>query len=293
MKIRYVMLLVWSITLHAMEKPTSKPTIGYNAKPLTELALESKLQKLKNKAELNVLLAQIPQDQRCNAVKKVIRSSYLTQEDVLALIKVHCDDNILMRAYTYFIRTSPENKNLNRAKLKSLAAYATTLQSPAVPFIAELVDYLEGKIELKYTLITLFITDGLSEYIPLLVEMGEQPKAIDLSYAIQERHPGAIQQLLNARVPLFDQSQPVIYQPLYRAFFAFNEPLIQFLLANGASLTQPYPSGVKVEGITIADQLKKLIIEQNPEVFPNATPEQLTKYYQRFTKLVNKYVTPS
>jgi hypothetical protein len=274
----------------AMEQP--QPRILYKQpKSLKELAYLKSVQNIKSVADFNKLIAVTPVDLHCDLVKKVIHNKKLTQKEIMQLINQHCKANVLLKAYTYYTRISPENRKQNLMSMHVLKEAALVQQDlNGAQLISEFITQAVSP-ENNFTLLKALINRNDIGLIQQVISLGEQPTIRDLANSIALNRNEIIEILINTGMPLQDDKLYITEQPLHIAFLRLNETVVATLIAHGVSLTQEYliTTG-STERDTIANDIRIRIKNWNTnQPLPGQTVEQTKEYFEKVTALLNKY----
>lgn len=296
-----------------MQKPQQR-LVRRKPRSLKEIAILKQLESVSSKAQLEQVLKKNLADLRCEIIKKSLHKTYLSQTDLLQLIKEYCDNNTLLRAYAYYTHITSANRKININLLGALAEYeeanlvtAKAKMAKASPEEAKryeeiiqisnetiaLIDALitaANESHLGISLIEILINNNDFKNIQSLLELGERPRTLDLMLAISEGQTDIAQLLLEWGVKVDDPVALVNDQPLFQAFSTLNEPLIKTLLLNGASLVRKYNSEGKIMS-TIPDDLRLFIktLEENNLPMEGKSMEQTNAYLEKLKNLLNTY----
>lgn len=296
-----------------MQKPETR-VIGRQPKSLKEIAILKQLESVSSKAQLEQILKKNLPDLRCEIIKKSSHKTFLSQTDLLQLIKEYCNNNTLLRAYTYYAHTTPKNRKLNMSLIDALADYeeaniitAKAKMAKASPEEAkkyyEIIQISTNTIALIHafltaaneshlgiSLIEILLNDKNYKNIQKVLELGEIPRSTDLMLAISEGQTDMALLLLEWGVKLDDPVALVNDQPLFQAFRTLNEPLIKTLLLNGASLVRKYNSEGNIMS-TIPDELRLFIktLEESNLPMEGISMEQTKVYLGKLKYLLNTY----
>lgn len=290
--IKTIVIILMAIfgSVITMEQPPAK-ILYKQPKSLKELAYSKSVKNIRSVAEFNKLIAATPADLHCDLVKNIIHNKNLTQEEVIQLINKYCPANPLLKAYTYFIRITPANRNKNimiMRRLKQVALFQEDHDSAQL--ITEFIT-LALTPESNFTLLKVLINKNDVNQIKQVLSLGEQPTVQDLSYAIALNRNEIIEILINTGMPLQDDKLYITEQPLHLAFFRLNETAVATLIAHGVSLNKPYFIDAESnKKDSIANDIRIRIQNWNPnQALPGKTIEQTKEYFEGVTALLNKY----
>lgn len=278
-------------TSNSMEQPR-RPILYREPKSLKEIAYAKNVENLKTMDEFNTLIAVIPADLHCDLVKKIIHNRNFTREQILELINKYCNKNILLKAYTYYSRITPENREISISILRTLKAAAQlNHNAPAFSLILEFISVATAP-DLQLSLIKSLMGGNRIELLNLLLSLGEQPTLEDLNYAIRHANNNAIQLLINAKVPLHNPQLSLTEQPLYNAFINLNETVINTLINNGVPVVNTYAVKEANKKETIPNYLRRMIDnwhQTHAWTYPGKTMQQMEEHFNTLTKLLNEY----
>lgn len=296
-----------------MQKPETR-VIGRQPKSLRDTAILKQLESISSKAQLEQILKKNLPDLRCEIIKKSFHASYLSQTDLLQLIKEYCNNDTLLRAYAYYTHITSANRKLNINLMGALAEYeeanvvtAKAKMAKASPqeakryeeiiqISSETIALIDALIESatepqnKISPIEILINTNDFKNIRRLLELGERPRALDLMLAISEGQTDMALLLLEWGVKLDDPAALVNDQALFQAFRTLNEPLIKTLLLNGASLVRKYNSEGNITS-TIPDDLRLFIktLEESNLPMEGKSMEETKAYLGKLRYLLNTY----
>lgn len=283
-----ITLFIYSF-IHTMEKPP-QPITYRQPKTLAEIATLKSVENIKSIQEFTKIIAVTPKDLHCDLVKKLIHNKKFTREQVIELINTYCNKDPLLKAYTYFSRITPENREKSIMSMRGLLTAAQFQRNQnAISLIREFITLAQIP-EVNLSPIRVLINTNRIELIEPLLSLGERPTLEDLGYAIILGNTRVLQLLLNANPPLHDPKLRLTEQPLYLAFEHLNENMINTLLQNGVSLDTLYPVPNINQKQTIAVYLRNMINQWNYSwVFPGKTMQQTQEYFESLKKLLNKF----
>lgn len=289
MKAGILIILVIPFVSFSMEKQ-AKNRLGRTPKSLKEIALLKQLEPITSKAQLEDLLSKVPQDVRCDIIKKAIHKKYLTQADLLELIKKYCGNNTLLRAYTYYIKINNNNRKKNISLMIALSQYEEAKGNlEIIPLLNALIK-VALEPEVPFSPIRLLIEQNEKNNIIQLLDLGEPVTAADLTHAISNEQAEIAYILLEQGVPLDDSKEQVHLQPLFQAFRILNESLIKTLLLNGASLVRTYNS-LENKKYAIPEYLRLYIrmVQQSGQPIEGKTLEETQMYISKLKQLLDTY----
>lgn len=296
MKVAVFLILGLHFFANSLQKPEPS-VIGRQPKSLRDIALEKNLKSITSKAQLEQLLSKLPVDMHCDAIKKSIRNKYLSQIDLLDLIKKYCSNNALLRAYTYYTHITGQNFKRNIFLMDALSGHEKVSGNSASVQIIEALILSATHPNLGFSPIHMLIefhrfgTDTIS-YIKLLLEMGEKPRLNDLTYAISQRETPIALLLIEHGVEVENDKTEISEQPLFQAFQTLNELVIRTLLQNGASNQRQYNSAQENKKITIPEYMRLFIdnVQRSGQPIEGESQEQTNKYISQLKKLLDTYV---
>lgn len=276
-----------------MEKPP-RPILYRQPKSLKEISYKKNVENIKSVAEFNKLIAIVPTDLRCDLVKKTIHNKNFNSEQVLELINKYCNKNILLKAYTYYSRITPENREKSISILRNLKLAAELNHDiPAFNMILEFIT-LATEPDLNLSPIRTLMSGNRIEFLAILLSLGEQPTLEDMNYAINRGNNNVLQLLINSGVPLHNPQLALIEQPLYLAFTTLNEALVNTLINNGVSLENTYIVQETNTKETIPNFLRRMIDnwhQTHSWNYPGKSMQQMEEHFNALTNLLNKYAS--
>lgn len=288
MKARILIVLVIPFVCFSMEKQTTH-VVRRKPRSLTETALLKQLEPISTKAQLEDLLKKIPQDLRCEVIKKSIHKKYLTQADLLELIKTYCSNNTLLRAYTYYTRITNTNRNKNTSFMVALSQYEEAKGNyDIIPLLNALIRIALDP-EIPFSPIRILVEKNDLNNIVQLLQMGERIQTADLTHAISNQRAEIAQVLLDWGAPVDDPKETVYLQPLYQAFRTLSESMVKTLLLNGASATRKYSTENKMYSVPEELRLSIQAIEQSNLPIEGKTMEETKAYLSTLKRLLDTY----
>lgn len=289
MKVGILIFLAMPLVSFSMEKQ-AKNTVGRTPKSLKEIALLKQLEPITSKTQLEDLLSKVPQDVRCDIIKKSIHKNYLTQADLLELIKKYCGNNTLLRAYTYYTHINNTNRKKNISLITALAQYEEAKGNyEIIPLLNALIK-IALEPELPFSPIRLLIEQNEKNNIIQLLHLGEPVTVADLTHAISNGRAEIAYILLEWGAALDDSNKQIYFQPLFQAFRTLDESLIKTLLLNGASLMRTYQY-VENKKYTIPEYLRLYIrmVQQSHQPIEGKSLEETQTYISKLMQLLDTY----